>query len=420
MDPWVQEWANLAVRWAHVLAGILWIGDSFLFIWLDARLSEPRRPLEGDVVGEMRMAHGGGFYEVVKRRSLAEIPPDLAWFKWESYSTWITGFLLLIIVYWAGGRAMLLDAASPLSHGAAVGIGLGGLALGTAVYHALCRTPLIRDPRAFGAVGLALVLAVAWGSTQVFTPRAAFIQVGALLGTVMASNVFFVIIPAQAHMLASTAAGTPVDTSYGARAKQRSVHNHYLTLPVLFTMVSNHFPSLYGNAMPWLVLALVVVVGVGVKYAMNFRGRSHPLALGGTAAALVAVMAMTRPAVPASPGVDAALAASPPVSFATADAILRARCVSCHAAAPTDPAFAAPPLGVVLDSPEQVRAHADRIAVRAVQTRTMPLGNLTGMTDAERALLGAWIAQGADTSAPGPARLPPAAAPMASPEAASP
>lgn len=407
MSPVVQEWLNLVVRWAHVIAAIMWIGDSFLFMWLDSQLRKPDRPLEGEVVGELWMAHSGGFYEVVKRKSLDKLPPQLHWFKWESYSTWISGFLLLIIVYYLGDRAMLTDASSPLSHLEAVGISFGLIAGGILVYDLLCRTPLIRNNRVFGAVGLVLITAAAYGITHVFSARAAFLQVGAMLGTIMASNVFFRIIPAQKHMLAATREGRPVDTSYGARAKQRSTHNHYLTLPVLFTMLSNHFPVLYGHPEPWAVLALLFVAGAGAKYIMNFRTRTPPVVLGGTVLALAGVAVLTAPK---SVEIDSALAAGPKVSFATAQAIVQTRCVTCHSEKPTNPSFTAPPLGVMLDTPERLKSHASRVFVRAVQTQTMPLGNLTSMNEPERKLLGAWIAQGADTQAPGPAAVPTVAA----------
>ncbi|HYH96241.1 urate hydroxylase PuuD [Hyalangium sp.] len=407
MSPVVQEWLNLVVRWAHVIAAIMWIGDSFLFMWLDSQLRKPEQPREGDVVGELWMAHSGGFYEVVKRKSLQSLPPQLHWFKWESYSTWISGFLLLIIVYYLGDRAMLTDTSSPLSHPQAVGISLGLIVASVVVYDLLCRTPLIRDNRAFGAVGFVLITAASYGILQVFSPRATFLQVGAMLGTLMASNVFFRIIPAQKHMLAATREGRPVDTSYGARAKQRSTHNHYLTLPVLFTMVSNHFPVLYGHSEPWAVLALLFIAGTGMKYIMNFRARTHPVVFTGTAVALLGVAVMTAPQ---AAEIDPALAAGPKVSFATAQAIVQTRCVTCHAEKPTNPSFTAPPLGVMLDTPERLQAHAQRVFVRTVQTETMPLGNMTSMNEPERKLLGAWIAQGADTKAPGPADVPTVAA----------
>lgn len=407
MSPTVQEWLNLVVRWAHVIAAIMWIGDSFLFMWLDSQLKKPDRKLSGDVVGELWMAHSGGFYEVVKRKSLDALPEKLHWFKWESYTTWITGFLLLIVVYYMGGRAMLLEASSPLSYGQAIHLSLGLIVGGVVFYDLLCRTPLVKDNRLFGAVGFALITGAAYGVTWYFSPRAAFLQVGAMLGTIMASNVFFRIIPAQKHMLAATKEGRPVDTSYGARAKQRSTHNHYLTLPVLFTMLSNHFPSLYGHRLPWLVLALLFLSGAGIKYVMNFRTKTHPVVLVGTLLAFGGVAWMTKPV---AIEMDPALAEGPKVSFATAQAIIQARCVTCHAQRPTNPSFAAAPSGVMLDTPERIGAVSPRIFVRAVQTKTMPLGNMTFITDEERRLLGAWIAQGADLTAPGPVDIPAPAA----------
>jgi uncharacterized membrane protein/cytochrome c551/c552 len=407
MNPVIQEWLNLIVRWAHVVAAIMWIGDSFLFMWLDSQLRKPDRDLPGAVVGELWMAHSGGFYEVVKRKSLDALPPKLHWFKWESYTTWLTGALLLIIVYYLGGRAMLVDAASPLTERQAICVSLGFIAGSVIVYDLLCRTPIVRDGRVFGAVGLGLVVGASYVVMRIFSPRAAFLLVGAMLGTIMASNVFFRIIPAQKHMLAATAEGRPVDTSYGARAKQRSTHNHYLTLPVLFTMLSNHFPGLYGHPQAWAVLALLFVAGAGAKYIMNFRFHTHPVVYAGTAAALGGVVFMTAPQAVA---IDPALAEGPKVSFATAQTIIQTRCVTCHAPAPTNPAFAAPPLGITLDTPERIHTMAARIYVRSVQTKTMPLGNLTAINDEERRLLGAWIAQGADIDAPGPPNIPVVAA----------
>ncbi|MEJ7730530.1 MAG: urate hydroxylase PuuD [Polyangiaceae bacterium] len=407
MNPAVQEWLNVLVRGAHVVAAIMWIGDSFLFMWLDSQLRKPERELQGEVVGELWMAHSGGFYEVIKRKSLTALPRELHWFKWESYTTWVTGFLLLIIVYWAGGRAMMVDAASPLSQTQAVLLSGALIVGGLVVYDVLCRTPLARDGRIFGVVGLALVGAVSWYTTRTFAPRAAFILVGAMLGTIMASNVFLRIIPAQKHMLAATREGRPVDTSYGARAKVRSTHNHYLTFPVLLTMLSNHFPSLFGNARAWVVLLLLFVAGAGLKYVMNFRSRTHPVVALGTLLSFGAIVVLTAPQAVA---IDPALAAGPKVSFATAQAIVQTRCVTCHSPTPTNPTVSSAPSGVMLDTPDRIGAFAERIYVRSVHTRTMPLGNVTGMSDEERHALGAWIAQGADIHAPGPADVPTATA----------
>jgi len=390
MNAYLHEWLNLLLRWAHVIAAIMWIGDSFLFMWMDASLRRPARAREGDVAGELWLTHSGGFYEVVKHRTLAGLPERLHWFMWQSYSTWITGVLLLAVTYGLGGRAMLLEPASGLSHGARVGLAYAALAAAVALYEGLCLVPGLRGA-AFGAAGLALVTAAAWGLGQVFSPRAAFLLTGAAVGTIMTANVFFVIIPGQARMLAATREGRPVDASHGAKAKERSTHNHYLTLPVLLVMLSNHFPSLWGAPHPWAVLGLLFVFGAGVKRLMNGpRTAPWPVAAG-TLASLAATIALT---LPPGPGPEArALAARPAVDDATARAIVQARCTACHATRPGNEAFAAPPAGVVLESVEQMRAYADRIVFRVVETKTMPLGNLTGMTEEERRTLGAWAWQ---------------------------
>ncbi len=397
MTAILQEWGELVLRWAHVIAAIMWVGDSFLFMWLDSKLRKAHPARTGELIGELWMAHGGGFYEVVKRKSLESIPDELHTFKWESYATWITGFLLLILVYWAGGRAMLLDAASPTAHATAIGLSASTLFGTTALYHLLCRTPLVQRPAAMGLVGLLAVAGGGWALLQVLTPRAAFLQVGATLGTIMASNVLLTIIPAQREMMAATREGRAVDTRPGAKAKLRSTHNHYLTLPVLLTMLSNHFPSLYGGPYAFAVLTLVCVLGVGVKIAMNQR-RATPLWIwGGTLVALVGAMALTVPTTGAAD--DPALLQHRKVAFSEVRTIMAARCVSCHAETPSFQGFAAPPQGVVLETAGQIQAQAQRILVRTVQTKTMPLGNLTAMTDAERLLVGAWIVQGADVDA---------------------
>ena len=416
MEPFLLEWLNLLLRVAHVVAAIMWIGDSFLFMWLDSHLVSPSRPREGDVAGELWMTHSGGFYEVVKRRALRpeELPGALHWFKWESYTTWITGFFLITVVYFLGGAAVLTPVDGPLGHWAAVALSLGLLLGGVVLYHLLCLTGLVGRYRLFGLLGLALVSGLAWGLSHVFTPRAVFLQVGAMLGTIMSSNVLLRIIPAQRHMLAMTRAGQPVDTSYGLAAKQRSTHNHYLTFPVLLTMLSNHLPAVYGHPQAWLVLALLFVFAVGVKQAMILRGATHPLVLIGTLGAFLGAAAMTAPR-GAATAIDPELAAGPPVSWATVRQIIDARCLTCHAAAPTNPSFLAAPGGVMLDTPAQVAAQAERLLVRAVHTKTMPLGNLTGMTDRERALLGAWVAQGADVNAPGPSLVDATAPPPPAP-----
>ena len=404
MTPFALDWLHLVVRWIHMIAAIMWIGDSFLFMWMDRNLQAPSRPREGAVTGELWMVHSGGFYEVVKRKVLApdEVPAHLHWFMWEAYTTWISGFFLLGIVYFFGGAVFLVDrAVAPLGPGGAIGLSLAALAAGVLLYELIWRSPLARRPRLAALVSCLLIVAACWGLTRVFSGRAAFIHVGALLGTIMAANVAMHIIPAQRRMLAATRAGRPVDVTLGEKAKRRSTHNHYLTLPVLFAMLSSHFPATYGHPRAWLVLTLLLGVGAAAKYVMNERGHSDWRVLVAGIAALAAVVTLTA----RDPGRAIAtpdLSASGPVAFAEVRAIVERRCLSCHATRPTHPSFPEPPGGVTLDDPERLRSFAPRIMERAVVTKTMPLGNLTGMTEEERVTLGAWIAQGAKLEATGP------------------
>jgi uncharacterized membrane protein len=399
MEALLQEWLNVVVRLVHVIAAIMWIGDSFLFMFLDKSLIPPTRPRDGDVLGEMWMTHGGGFYELVKRRSLsqAEMPATLHWFKWESYTTWMSGLTLLIVVYYLTGGAFLIDPhVFVIKPGAAIFVSLGVLAGGWLVYDTLCRL-LIPRTRLLAAVCFAFVVGLGWALSQVFAPRAAFLHVGAVMATCMSANVFIHIIPGQRKMLADTLAGRPVDTTFGVKAKTRSTHNHYITLPVLLMMISNHFPALYGHRHAWIIMALVFVFGAGVKLFMNEKGKTPPLALAGTVGAAVAIMIMTAPHAQAAPYND--WGRGPEVPFSRVWQIVQTRCVTCHADKPLNGAFPAPPAGVALDSPESLHRYAPRIFVRAIETRSMPQSNMTAMTDEERLELGRWIAHGAAVGA---------------------
>jgi len=395
LPPLASEWLNLLVRWVHVLAAIMWIGDSLLFMWMDSSLVAPSRPRAGAVAGELWMAHSGGFYEVVKRRFLApdEMPGRLFFFKWQAYTTWISGFFLLGIVYYLGAGTYLVDpATSKLGHCGAIGVSLAMLVIAWLLYDRLWMA-LEKRPGIATAISLLLLGALAWVCTAIFAGRAAYLQFGATVGTAMVANVKFRIIPAQNQMLAATRAGTAVDTSLGLRAKGRSIHNHYLTLPVLFTMLSNHFPSTYGQTWNAAILLLLVAFGMALKYVMNYGRASNRWIVAGGAVALL--LAVTLTVHPSAPGAEAALASGPRVGFDEVHAILQTRCLTCHSKHPTHPAFPQPPSGIILEDPRRVHELAPRILVRVVQTKTMPLGNLTGMTDDERAKVGAWIAQGA-------------------------
>lgn len=400
MSAELYEWLNLAIRWLHVTAGIAWIGASFYFVWLDNHLTPPK---QGEASGEVWSVHGGGFYHKQKYQvAPSEMPADLHWFKWEAYWTWISGFSLLVLIYYVGAQSYLIDPAkAALSPAVAIAIGLGALVAGWLLYDLLCRSPLGASNRLLGAAWFAFLLAAAIALDRVFNARAAYIHIGAMIGSAMVGNVFFVIIPNQRKVVADLVAGRTPAAALGKAAKQRSLHNNYMTLPVLFIMISHHYPMTYGAQRPWLVLALLGLTGVAVRHVFNLRLRAQAT---GPTIALAAVLALAsvtyvtweKSATTARDTKNVPVAPAPAAnSYATIQPILLTHCSGCHAQHPTNAAFTAPPLGVVLNSYEHVRALAPRIKLVAVDAEVMPLGNTTGMTKAERQKLGAWIAAGA-------------------------
>src|SRR6266513_4604991 len=392
MTGWLADWANLLLRWTHFIAGIAWIGSSFYFIWLDRALTKPALPRPG-VEGDLWMVHSGGFYQVEKRRpGPGEVPPVLHWFKWEAMLTWLTGIALLILVFYLGTAYLLDPTISRISRGAAIAVGIGMVVLGWPIYDGLWRSPLARRAGVAATVSLALLSAVTLLACRLFSGRAAFMHIGALLGTIMVANVWERILPAQQQMLDATRAGRPADFTLGERAKQRSVHNSYVTFPVLFVMLSNHFPAMYASPVNWLVLLLLFVAGASIRHVMIGRGPAARWALAPAAVALAAAMLLSMPkGVAARPA--AAADSAPP--FAAVRAVIQQRCQPCHSQYQTDRSLGPAPGGVTFDTPEAIGRYAERIRVRAVETRTMPLANKTGMTEDERALLGRWIAAGA-------------------------
>ena len=392
MTGWLADWANLLLRWAHFIAGIAWIGSSFYFIWLDRALAKPEQAKPG-VEGDLWMVHSGGFYQVEKRRPApGEIPPVLHWFKWEAMLTWLTGIALLILVFYLGTAYLLDPNISRIGRGAAIAIGIGIVVFGWPIYDGLWRSPLARRSGVGAAISLALLAAVTLLACRLFSGRAAFMHIGALLGTIMVANVWERILPAQQQMLDATRAGRPADFTLGERAKQRSVHNSYMTFPVLFIMLSNHFPATYASPENWLVLLLLFVAGASIRHVMIGRGPSARWALAPATAALAAAMFFSAPkSVAARP---AASADSAP-SFAEVRAVIQQRCQPCHSQYQSDRSFGPAPGGVTFDTPESIARLAERIRVRAVETKTMPVANKTGITDAERELLGRWLAAGA-------------------------
>jgi uncharacterized membrane protein len=390
-DAYLREWLDLLLRWLHVIAGMVWIGTSFYFVALDSHLRPPKKA-DGEVAGDSWEIHGGGFYRVQKYRVAPQtLPEPLHWFKWEAYTTWLSGFALLVVLYYLDADTYLVDrSVADLGVGWAVTISVGLLALAWILYDVLCR--LLRDRQLLLAVALlVLVAAAAYGVGNLFSARAAPIQLGAMLGTMMAGNVLFVIIPGQRELVRAKQAGRKPDPAHGIRGKQRSVHNNYLTLPVVLAMIAPHFPFVYAHERAWLVLLTLMVLGAWVRHFFNLRHRGRTVwAIPITAAvALVALAFAIRPE-DSSSGAGGA-----PVPFVRVAAVVEQRCATCHSAQPTDDSFSTAPKGVVLDTPAQIKARSAAIEEQAVETKAMPLGNVTQMTEEERALLGRWIDQGA-------------------------
>jgi len=388
--PWV-EWAGLMIRWLHLAAGIAWIGTSFYFIWLDLSLRS-RSSLAKGVLGESWSVHGGGFYHVQKYAvAPEEMPAELHWFKYEAYFTWLSGFALLVVVYYFGATSYLIDPArADLTPTAAISASLGFLIGSWLIYEALCRSPIGRSTPALAVSVLLLILASAFLLTQIFSDRAAFLHVGALIGTMMSANVFVVIIPNQKKVVADLIANKLPDPALGAQAKQRSLHNNYLTLPVLLLMVSAHYPMLFSGGIQWgwLVIAFIVVAGGVIRHFFNTHhagGRGKALAWQWPVAVLLAIGLIIFIASRGSALSDAE------ISDHRALEIVTTHCAGCHAAKPSNPAFTAPPGGIVLDSLSAVRRHGDQVMAQSVTSQAMPLGNATAMGDSERAELGQWL-----------------------------
>ena len=395
METYIVDWLNLGVRWLHFIAGIAWIGASLYFVMLDMSLKPPQNPADAKrgVSGELWAVHGGGFY--VSQKFLVgpkgePLSADLHWSKWEAYTTWLSGMALLALIYWYGANAYLIDrTVMELSVPAAIAISAGSLVAGWLVYDTLCK--VIKHDLALSIVIYVLLVAAAWGYGQVFGGRAAYVHVGALIGTIMVWNVFFHIIPGQKQMVAEIRAGQDPDPTPGIVGKQRSVHNTYFTLPVLFIMISNHYPMTYGNRHGWAILAVFMLAGALIRQYFVLRHVGKNV----VALPAVATVLLLGLAIAIAPAPRAAAPATAGVSFAKVQPIIAERCTVCHAAKPTFPGFQQPPGGLTFDTPEQIKAAAPRIHQQTIATQAMPIGNLTKMTDDERALLGKWLAEGA-------------------------
>jgi len=394
MDAQLAEWSNIVVRWIHVIAGIMWVGNSMLFNWLDRNLIPPDDKTSR-TIGKTWLFHGGGFYHVEKYTS-DQLPPVLHWFKWQSYTTWVSGFLLLLVVYYSSGGSFLIPSGSTWSAHAAALLGLGTVFGGFLLYDLFWRTSFAKNNGTIaGLLTIAALFGIVYGLCHVFNGRSAYLHFGAMLGTFMAGNVFLHITPSQKKLVKQINDGGGYNKVYANHAKTRSIHNNYFTFPMIFTMVSNHFAGLFGHQLNWLILIVIMVAGALVRHFMNIRFTFKPWLAGvsGTlAAATVALFLIMRPVEIAA---TAAEDLGEPVSFAEAREIINKNCLSCHSAWPTDKVLSLATGGVHYDTPEQILAKVDRIYFRAVETKTMPFANMKPITDEEREKLGRWIKQGA-------------------------
>ena len=388
MEAYFVDWLNLLARWLHFITGVAWIGSSFYFVWLDNHLEAPASPADDEkgVGGELWSVHGGGFYHAQKYRVAPQVIPDtLHWFKWEAYSTWLSGMFLLVIVYWYGAQVYLIDpAVAELSPLLAVGLAASFIVGGWIIYDLMCKSRLGSNEKLFAGVLFALVSLLAWGLCQLFGGRGAYIHFGVVLGTIMVANVFFVIIPGQRRMIDAAGRGETPDPWDGIRAKQRSVHNTYFTLPVLFVMTSNHFAMTYSHEYNWVILIAIALAGalIRVYFVARHKGGASLVPVIIAAVILASVAALIAPRASGQSGTV--------VAFDDVRTVVQNRCMPCHSQTPTHPAFPAAPAGVVLDTDAQIVAEALRIHQQTVVTRAMPIGNLTGISEEERNIIGRW------------------------------
>lgn len=395
MEGYIIEWLSLLGRWAHFVTGTAWIGASFYFVWLDNSLQVPKVASDEQkgVGGEIWSVHGGGFYHAQKYKvAPPELPETLHWFKWEAYTTWITGMFLISLLYWYQAEIYLIDpSVLSLSKPVAVLLGMLTLLLGWIVYDFLCKSPIGTHEAKLSAVMFVFVSLAAWGLCQIFSGRGAYLHYGAMLGTIMVANVFFVIMPGQRDLVAAKAQGRAPDPVHGIRAKQRSVHNTYFTLPVLFVMISNHYAMTWGHEYNWLILIALSLAGalIRVFFVQRHHGKIQPLILLAAAVLIMGVAAVIAPKPRTAVPVNSAISVE--AVFAQVQGIMATRCVSCHADIPSQPGFAAPPKGVVLESAEDIRLQANTIYQQVVVTKAMPIGNLTQITEDERATIEQWF-----------------------------
>lgn len=391
----LTEWASLILRWLHVVAAIGWIGSSFYFIHLDLSL-KPHGELPEGVAGEAWQVHGGGFYRIMKYLvAPAKMPDELTWFKWEAYTTWLSGFALMVVVYYLDAELFLVDKANidltPLQAGL---FSFGSLALAWLLYEGACRTGLAKHELPFAFGGYLFLVGLTYAFTHVLSGRGAFNQIGAIVGTIMVANVFAVIIPNQKKIVAALLAGQAPDPELGKTSKLRSVHNNYLTLPVIVLMISNHYPLLFATRYNWLIVAIVLALGPIIRHFFNERhaGRKSPWWVWGAAAAGMVAIALLSAAGPRDAKASALAA---PATYANVEEIVLSRCSMCHGAEPVWATIVTAPRGILLDDAEHIRRNARLIGRNAAWSSAMPPGNVTEMTGEERTQIAAWLAAGA-------------------------
>ena len=395
MEAYFFDWLQLIFRWLHLITGIAWIGASFYFVWLDNSLEEPPQwKKDKGIKGDLWSIHGGGIYEVAKYEHAPEkMPETLHWFKWEAYTTWLTGMVLLIVIFYLGADSYLIDKrVADLTQLQAIGLGLGFLVSGWVIYELLCKSPLAKNGFLLGGVLIAIAVVYSYALTHLFSGRGAYIHMGAVIGTIMVGNVFRVIMPSQRALVAAIENGEQPDPAWGIKAKLHSTHNNYLTLPLLFIMISNHYPMTYSHEYSWLVLLAIIAISAFARHYFNLqhKGIQRPIILvvAAIAAATLAFAISPKPATAPAGGFQSS-------QIPEVETILIQRCATCHSAAPSDEVFTAAPLGVILDSLADMKRWAPRIKARSVDTADMPFMNKTEMTALERQLVGSWISAGA-------------------------
>ena len=397
MDPYITEWLNLIIRFAHLIVGIAWIGASFYFVWLDNHLEKPpEEKAEKGISGDLWAIHGGGFYEVAKYKlAPPKMPTTLHWFKWEAYTTWITGFLLLSLMFYVGAESYLIDPrVQELTQWQAIGLGLGAIIIGVGSYELLVRTKLKDHGLVLAVILFIIATALSYGLTQVFSARGAYMHMGAILGTIMAGNVFFGIMPSQRALVNAVEAGATPDAKYGLNAKLRSTHNTYITLPVLFIMISNHYPITYNHSANWLVLMAIILITAAVRqyFVLRHFGKQKPMVL---VSSIIATIVLAYVIAPKSVELSAEQKLHD-VSNAQVQQIIETRCSTCHSEAPTDDVFKSPQGGVIFSDIASIKQWAPRIEARVVHSKDMPFMNKTQMTEKERLTLSLWLSKNED------------------------